>query len=693
MNKRTNRYFHRFGLRSWPIYKVWIAGFMAVVLLTGSLLGAGYGSQLVAWAEGVISTPLPSATPAVTAAATPEPEEEPEAPKTLEMEVTVIQQDIGIDLFLVEEEAQEEETAQDKDAQQGESAEDKDAAEDKTADQDKDAQQDTAEDGEPQEEENIVPLLNTPFNVLVTDSEDNTETYPVDTETGTLLLEEVEPGDYTITLEEQEGYIIPEAQTVTVKEKVVYTVKEEEVEEVKDKVVQSNEVVESQEDNAYGNDTVVVEELQDTVSYADSKTETVAGPSLTKAKTDSNGFMVLSDGTVTDYKPVYDSNGNLSAAQRSGSREIQGAPVAPLTDGENASAENPEVTPTPTAEATPTPTPETTPTPTPTPVVTPTPTPEATATPTTEPTPSVEPSATPTAAPTTTPTAAPTVTPTVSPTPTATSAPAYTTWPDTIKAADMGKYSFATTTEKTEQVVYTGWQTIDGKTYYYDPSTHKPVTGQQVIQGIMYNFDANGVKTNQLRGIDVSKYQGNINWSAVKSSGIDFAIIRAGYRGYGTGALVEDSKFKANIQGATAAGIPVGVYFYSQAVTEEEAREEALMVIGLVKGYKISYPIYFDTEKVAGDTGRADGLSAAQRTACAVAFCETIRAAGYTAGVYSYRDWFYYNLNYANISKYRIWIAQYRSTLDFKYNYQIWQYTSSGSVNGISGRVDMNITR
>ena len=667
MNKRTNRYFHRFGLRSWPIYKVWIAGFMAVVLLTGSLLGAGYGAQLVAWAEGVISTPLPSNTPAVTAAATPEPEEEPEAPKTLKMEVTVIQQDIGIDLFLVEEEAQEE-ADQDKDAQQNGTSEDKD----------------TAENGEPQEEENIVPLLNTPFNVLVTDSEDNTETYPVDTETGTLLLEEVEPGDYTIALEEQEGYVIPEAQTVTVKEKIVYTVKEEEVEEVKDKVVQSDQVVESQEDNAFGNDSVIVEELQDTVSYADSKTETVAGPTLTKAKTDSNGFMVLADGTVTDYKPVYDSAGNLSAAQRSGSREIQGAPVEPLTEGTTAT-ENPEVTPTPTAEATPTPTPETTPTPTPTPETTPTPTPEITPTPTPTPTSSVEPSATPTETPSTTPSA--------TPTPTATSAPAYTTWPDTIKAADMSKYSFATTTEKTEQVVYTGWQTIDGKTYYYDPSTHKPVTGQQVIQGIMYNFDANGVKTNQLRGIDVSKYQGNINWSAVKSSGIDFAIIRAGYRGYGTGALVEDSKFKANIQGATAAGIPVGVYFYSQAVTEEEAREEALMVIGLVKGYKISYPIYFDTEKVAGDTGRADGLSAAQRTACAVAFCETIRAAGYTAGVYSYRDWFYYSLNYANISKYRIWIAQYRSTLDFKYNYQIWQYTSSGSVNGISGRVDMNITR
>ena len=125
----------------------------------------------------------------------------------------------------------------------------------------------------------------------------------------------------------------------------------------------------------------------------------------------------------------------------------------------------------------------------------------------------------------------------------------------------------------------------------------------------------------------------------------------------------------------------MGVYFYSQATNEAEAVEEASMVLSLVSGYSLPLGVYYDTEKVAGDTGRADTISAAQRTACAVAFCETIRNSGYSAGVYSY----------ASISKYNIWIAQYRDTLNFSYKYNIWQYTGSGHVNGISKPVDMNI--
>ena len=198
-----------------------------------------------------------------------------------------------------------------------------------------------------------------------------------------------------------------------------------------------------------------------------------------------------------------------------------------------------------------------------------------------------------------------------------------------------------------------------------------------------------------LKGIDVSKYQYNIDWNAVKASGIDFAIIRVGYRGYGTGALVEDPYFRKNIKGANAAGVKVGLYFYSQAVNETEAVEEASMVIRLIQetGGRVSYPIYFDTEKVAGDTGRADGISRDQRTRNAVAFCNAIQNAGYRAGVYSYASWFYNNLNMASLTGYSIWIAQYRDNLDFKYNYDIWQYTSSGTVPGISTRVDMNVSK
>ena len=264
-----------------------------------------------------------------------------------------------------------------------------------------------------------------------------------------------------------------------------------------------------------------------------------------------------------------------------------------------------------------------------------------------------------------------------------------TGWPDNIAVQELANYGFAVTSATTTIYEYTGWQDIDGATYYYDPSTHQPVTGQQVIQGNVYTFAADGALNRTARGIDVSKFQGSIDWNAVKSDGITFAIIRCGYRGYGSGALVEDSTYRQNIQGAINAGLRVGVYFYSQAINEAEAVEEASMVLSLVSGYSLPLGVYYDTESVGG--GRANALSAAERTACAVAFCETIRSAGYSAGVYSYASWFYNALNFANISKYNIWIAQYRDTLSFSYKHNIWQYTGSGSVKGISKPVDMNI--
>ncbi len=339
-----------------------------------------------------------------------------------------------------------------------------------------------------------------------------------------------------------------------------------------------------------------------------------------------------------------------------------------------------EPTATPTEEPTPTPTQE--PTPTPTQEPTPTPTQEPTAAPTEEPTPTPTPVETETPAPT------PSETPVVTPTPTA---DRFAGWPDSIEAGKLAEYGFAVESAEEQVYQYTGWQTIDNKTYYYDPSTHQPVTGTQVIAGDVYTFAADGALNQTARGVDVSKFQGSIDWNAVAADGITFAIIRCGYRGYGTGALVEDSTFRANIQGATAAGLRVGVYFYSQAVTEEEAVEEASMVISLCKGYSLPCGVYYDTEKVAGDTGRADSISAAQRTACAVAFCEAIRNSGYSVGVYSYASWFYNQLNFANISKYRIWIAQYRDTLSFSYPYNMWQYSSTGSVKGIPRPVDMNL--
>ena len=237
---------------------------------------------------------------------------------------------------------------------------------------------------------------------------------------------------------------------------------------------------------------------------------------------------------------------------------------------------------------------------------------------------------------------------------------------------------------------YTGWQTIDGKTYFFTKDGNY-VTGEQVIQGAKYSFGSDGVLAISAggRGIDVSKWNGNIDWAAVKNSGINFVIIRCGYRGSSEGQLIEDPTFRRNIQGAQNAGIRVGIYFFTQAVNEVEAVEEASMVINLIKGYNISYPVYLDVE---ASHGRGDGIDPAQRTANIKAFCGTIQNAGYKAGVYANKTWFTSYINTSQITNYKIWLAQYAEAVTYSGSrYDMWQYTSKGRVTGINGFVDMNI--
>ena len=257
------------------------------------------------------------------------------------------------------------------------------------------------------------------------------------------------------------------------------------------------------------------------------------------------------------------------------------------------------------------------------------------------------------------------------------------------KPATVADYN-ANGTYYTEPV-YTGWQTIDGKVYYYN-SNHQRVTGSQVISGITYNFGSDGAlqQGSGKNGIDVSSHQGNIDWASVKAAGINFAIIRVGYRGSQTGALVEDSCFKKNIQGATANGINVGVYFFTQATTEAEAVEEASMALTLCSGYNLSYPIFVDTENGSG-AARANGLDKGSRTACVAAFCKTIANGGRKAGVYASKSWYNNKIDASAFSNYFIWVAQYNTTCNYKGKYNMWQYSSKGSVPGIKGNVDVNI--
>lgn len=647
MNKRDlSRYFSGSALSRMPLHKALVA-LCCVLILTVSI-GAGIAITVVNAASNsaiveptntnfasdmALSTMQPDITP------TPEPAPTA-APIQLKLEVTAVQQSIGITVM--------------------------------NADDD-------------------MPVLNQVFEVSVTyNGEDSaksnqkaTKQYSIDPKTGTLLIQQAEIGDYTVSLDEQEGYVTPDPVNVSVKEKVEYKA---DIQGVKDQIKQSNQVNESTEDSGKGThsgagvDTGATPALPtadptsvptaaptptptpsgNDYDYNDSSVQEEKATVYVAETVSQNGrqYLKYSDGTISPYYvsrtgKTLDGTEYLIEAVLDSSMVSNTAASSQVTDSSaasNSSSSNSDST-----------------------------------------------------------------------------LPTSLIFYDETMLEGVNQPGFLVTAiDKVMAATYSGWYpSVDNKQAYYDPITHKKVTGTKIIAGKTYRFDDNGAFLEEVistpvptqtptpqptstptgsnngdsgqidwtKGVDVSKYQGNIDWNKVKASGIDFAIIRVGYRGYGTGVLVEDSSFRQNIKGATAAGLKVGLYFYSQAINEQEAVEEASMVLSLCSGYNISYPIYFDTEKVDAGTGRADNISRAQRTANAVAFCETIQNAGYRAGVYSYASWFYNQLNIANINKYSIWIAQYRSQLDFDYNYDIWQYTSIGTVPGIPNKTDMNLSK
>ena len=209
--------------------------------------------------------------------------------------------------------------------------------------------------------------------------------------------------------------------------------------------------------------------------------------------------------------------------------------------------------------------------------------------------------------------------------------------------------------------------------------------------GFLAYYD-NNVKIS-LTGVDVSKWQYDINWKKVAAAGVDYAIIRLGYRGSATeGNCAMDPYFKQNIKGALDAGLQVGVYYFTQAITVEEAIEEANIVIDALKGYNVTFPVVYDTEYLEG--ARANDISNEERTACVKAFCDTILAAGYTPAVYSSTNWAVLDLNLEGVSGYDFWYAYYGEpeSLYLPYGFTMWQYTDSGKVDGISGGVDLNIS-
>lgn len=194
------------------------------------------------------------------------------------------------------------------------------------------------------------------------------------------------------------------------------------------------------------------------------------------------------------------------------------------------------------------------------------------------------------------------------------------------------------------------------------------------------------------KGIDVSRHQGAIDWNLVAQDGVEFAFIRVGNRGYGTGKMVEDERFDENMQGALAAGIKVGVYYYSQAITREEVLEEANFVLEKIKDYDIQCPVVYDVEKVSGEPGRMNGISVEERTEFTRLFCETIKNAGYRPMIYHNTEMGALMLQLEPLEEYDKWFAAYSDKFYYPYEYKVWQYSQSGTVQGIQGAVDLNIS-
>ena len=662
MNKRNiSRYFSENGMFSHlPLSKA-VAAMACVVVF---LIATGVGIALTVVNAASSSSQPPSST--VLAAVTPSPSPSPAPtatpePVALGMEVTAVQQSIGVTVMNQE--------------------------------------QDT-------------PVLGQSFEVVLeytppkgSEEKAGKETYTIDPETGTLLVQDAAVGDYTVSLVEAEGYVMPQPVTVQVEEKVEYKA---DIEGVKDQIMQADEVNEAAEDIGHaghsgagsGSGRDPMENLAtpepteaptpeptatptpaptaeptpavNSYEFDGSKTEERTATVYQAVTKSENGkdYLLLADGSRSNYyvtKTATAPDGTVFLVEATLEEQVQATTPPASSTSDSASSESQTESESIQMQAD-------------------------------------------------------------SASVAARTSQATLLFYDEATQQGIAQPQFQLTEKQIVlETLYSGWYpSVEDKQAYYDPATHKKVTGEVVIAGIRHQFDESGnyiqvVATPEptpqptpeptpeptaeptpaptpapsvwTKGIDVSKYQGVIDWNQVKQSGIEFAIIRVGYRGYGSGVLVEDSMFKRNIQGASAAGLKIGLYFYSQAVTEAEAVEEASMVLSLIRGYNIQYPIYFDTEKVAGATGRADTISRAQRTANAVAFCETIRNAGYRPGVYSYADWFYNQLNMANITKYSIWIAQYRDQLSFNYGYDIWQYSSRGRVPGITGDTDMNVSK
>lgn len=213
----------------------------------------------------------------------------------------------------------------------------------------------------------------------------------------------------------------------------------------------------------------------------------------------------------------------------------------------------------------------------------------------------------------------------------------------------------------------------------------------QVLDSGEYQYLKDGNVVSH-KGIDVSSHQGKIDWQKVAADGVEFAFIRTALRGYGSGKLLEDEYCEANIKGAVDAGIHIGLYVFSQAINEDEMLEEANMIISQAQEYGVDGPLVIDVEKVSSSSGRMNALSVEERTNLVLLFCQTVENAGYKPMIYHNTEMGALMIDIATFENYDKWYASYTETMFYPYQYDIWQYTAKGKVDGINTEVDMNIS-
>lgn len=246
-----------------------------------------------------------------------------------------------------------------------------------------------------------------------------------------------------------------------------------------------------------------------------------------------------------------------------------------------------------------------------------------------------------------------------------------------------GKHTMITNRDGTEE-----WIDINS----YLPKNTYDYTGLEDKNGLR-RYVENGKVTSYL-GVDLSKYSGDVQFDSMKAAGVSYVMLRIGSRGYSTGKITLDENFGKYMEGALEAGLQVGVYFSSQAITQEEANEEADFVIQNLTPYqgKITYPVAFDMEFADHDEARIDGLSVSERTILTATFLEKIKAAGYTPVIYGNKEWLLKEIDLTSLKDFGVWLSQKSDLPDYPYQFSMWQYTTDGVLNGVPGDADLNIS-